>query len=56
MPSVLARVEGVLGSSRVLMITTVVLLVAVVAAAIVAWLITRQPPLTPVKICSGSEG
>jgi hypothetical protein len=38
------------------MIITVVLLVAVVVAAVAVWLITRQPPLTPVEIPSVSVG
>lgn len=43
-------------STRVLMIITVVLLVAVAVAAVATWLITRQPPLTPLDIPSVSVG
>lgn len=41
-------------STRVLMMVTVVLLVAVAVAAVAAWLIMRQPPLTPLEIPSVS--
>jgi hypothetical protein len=41
-------------STRALMIITVVLLVAVAVAAVVVWWITRQPPLTPIKVPSVS--
>jgi hypothetical protein len=37
-------------STRALMIITVILLIAVAVAAVVAWWITRQPPLTPIEV------
>jgi hypothetical protein len=37
-----------------LMIITIVLLLAVAVTAVVAWLVTRQPPLTPLDIPSSS--
>jgi hypothetical protein len=38
------------------MIITVILLIAVAVAAVIAWWVTRQPPLTPIKVPSVSVG
>jgi hypothetical protein len=43
-------------STRTLMILTVILLVAVAVAAVLAWWVTRQPPLTPIEVPSVSVG
>ena len=43
-------------STRALMVVTLVLLVAVAVAAILAWWITRQPPLPPVAVPTVSVG
>ena len=41
-------------STTKLMIITIVLLLAVAVTAVVAWLVTRQPPLTPLDVPSAS--
>lgn len=43
-------------STRTLMAITIVLLVAVAVAVVIAFWITRQPPLTPVEVPSVSIG
>lgn len=41
-------------STTKLLIITIVLLLAVAVTAVVAWRLTRQPPLTPLEIPSSS--
>ena len=41
-------------STGKLLIITIVLLLAVAATAVVAWLLTRQAPLTPLDVPSSS--